>query len=221
MQLSMRLSAIALLMAVVVGCSEPTPPPPDPNNPPPKIKTQGEIVSEFQPAYQPLQAAVGSGSDVDREAGKAIASALSSAKGKNAAEQNANAAIAQVTTDIEELLKKANEKELWGTVVSGCDALGAVDPTNPKIARFKDRALLQLNRPKVRITGSTKIPSQSDKTVFFLDVFLPEKNKTESVKQSVGDEFLGLRFVEVIGNDQGIKLEYKATGDIFSVPRQR
>ncbi|MBI5093422.1 MAG: hypothetical protein HZB26_13400 [Candidatus Hydrogenedentes bacterium] len=218
MQRLMRFGVLVMVLATMVGCEDAKKKEAE-KAPPPKIRTKGEVAGDFQPAYRPLQDAVAAGQDVPRETGAAIAGALGSAKGKNAAEPNGPDAISQVTSELEDLVKAANDKQLWGTVVSACDALAAMDPSSPKVARYKDKAILQLNRPVVKITASTKIGD--GKTVFFFDVFLPDKNKTESQKVSVGDEFCGLRFVEVIGNDEGVKLEYKAVGDTFDVKRPK
>jgi hypothetical protein len=72
----------------------------------------------------------------------------------------------------------------------------------------------QLNRPIVKITGHT---TMDDATVWFLQVTLPQTGAAESVQVHKGDEFFGLRFVRIIGNNRAIELEYLKLNERFVV----
>lgn len=206
---------LAALIGAMCGCEKK---PVEPPAPPPRIPSESEITAEFTSAYQPLVDAFNLGqAELPAGTGEPIANALRAVKSKHAMSQNGPAAIQKVTSAIEDLVTNANDRQLWGVVVAACDALQSMNPESSKIDRYRERALLQLNRPKVTISGSSSV---RDKTVFFMDVYLPETKKTESRQQSVGDEFLGLHFVEVIGDNQGVKFEYKATGDVFTVMKK-
>ena len=73
----------------------------------------------------------------------------------------------------------------------------------------------QLNRPQVKVTGNTTMDGV---TIWFLQLYLPETKTTESVQVRQGDEFHGLRFVDTLGNNRAIELEYLKLNERFIAP---
>jgi len=113
-------------------------------------------------------------------------------------------------------IRQTYNNELWSFVLVYADIHGILDPGSKKFRAQRDRAIAELKRPTVVIKGIlsdsvTNRPSAILRITFPLD----GRTVTETMKQ--GDLLHGLRFVEVIGNSQGIVFEYVETGEPFEV----
>lgn len=119
---------------------------------------------------------------------------------------------------LERLLIVARDIPNVGLVSYLCELLELVSPDNTRIDRFRLWATVQLNRPIVAIRGWYE-PLEVDLPIVyvFVKVYLPESNEVVSMRVREGEEFLGLKFLKILGKKKGIRLEYKATGDVFEV----
>jgi hypothetical protein len=99
-----------------------------------------------------------------------------------------------------------------------CELLETLDPDNTRLDRFRMWATVQENRPIVLVRGWYE-PLDVDLPIVyvFVKVYLPESNSVVSKRIREGEEFLGLKFLKILGKKKGIRLEYKATGDVFEV----
>ncbi|NLT61324.1 MAG: hypothetical protein GXX88_11815 [Candidatus Hydrogenedentes bacterium] len=108
-----------------------------------------------------------------------------------------------------------NNPLMYEVLFAACDLLEVLEPENPMIARYRQQAHDQLNRPQVKVTGNTTMDGV---TIWFLQLYLPETKTTESVQVRQGDEFHGLRFVDTLGNNRAIELEYLKLNERFIAP---
>jgi len=108
-----------------------------------------------------------------------------------------------------------NNRKMYNVVFMACDLLEVLEPESTMLSRYRQLAKDQLNRPEVKITGSTTMDGE---TTWFFQVTLPETGTMESVRARKGDEFYGLRFVNVLGNNRAVELEYLKLNERFIVP---
>lgn len=127
-------------------------------------------------------------------------------------------ALRNVQYKLEDLLIVARDTPNAGLVSLLCELIESIDPDNTRIDRFRMWATVQQNRPIVVIRGWYE-PLDVDLPIVyvFVKVYLPESNKVETRRIREGEEFLGLKFLKILGKKKGIRLEYKATGDVFEV----
>lgn len=118
--------------------------------------------------------------------------------------------------DIIAAYDKAQENpQMYDVLFTAGDLLEVLEPDNGMLARYRQLAKDQINRPQVKVTGTT---TMDDVTIWFLQVYLPETHATQSLQVRQGDEFLGLRFVDTLGNNRAIELEYLKMNERFVVP---
>jgi len=73
-----------------------------------------------------------------------------------------------------------------------------------------------LAKPQVDIVGFF-YDGTRDTDAAILDFYLPLTGETHRERVSEGEEFYGLTLVQIIGNNQGVQLEYEETGQTFDV----
>ena len=205
---------LALTVGVLGGCprSEPKTPAKPPPPPPP---TPEEIASEIRQSLQPINA-LPPGLPVHPEINNQVRNGLRSAKNKHQTTENGKEALNMIANELKNKLTAAQEAEHWYKVVLICDVLQILSPGVPRYEKAKEKARIQINRPKVRVTGFFT-DAKTEEVIVFLDVFLPETGRTESVKVREGQEFLRLKLLNIVGKNRGVNLEYLRTGDQFEV----
>ena len=208
-----------LSIAVLTGCEEaPPPPPPEAEKPPPP--TPAEIAAEIRNVIQPLatllvgddkggwsEGGTGKAAILDDTVEKQVLDGLRGAKAKHQVTENGQAALATITHEIADLIRKAKEVERWKLVLGGIAAYEVMDPGNTKYRRLAELAELYRRRPQVWINGFFD-DNENDDTYVFLKVKLRPSNEMKQVRVRKGEEFHNLRFAEIVGNKKGIKLEY-------------
>ncbi len=213
------LLVLLVAMPLVAGCEAFEEEEPEEEEPPPP--SAQEIAGSFRQAYASLQQ-----NYMHREAripesqkNEALQQ-LQSARSQYAGTENAPEGMRRAAGEVEDLIRQANEQEAWSLVIFGVQALQVLDPGNERYERLAERAQLHLNRPEVEIRGFYT-DQETQQTMAFMNVYLPEEDRQERVQVSPGEEFLGLRFDEIIGRNRGVRLEYLATNEIFEVTYRR
>ncbi|HOF39158.1 MAG TPA: hypothetical protein PLD73_03725, partial [Candidatus Hydrogenedentes bacterium] len=118
--------------------------------------------------------------------------------------------------DIVAAYDRAQENpQMYDVLFMAGDLLQVLEPESSMLARYRQLAKDQINRPHVKVTGNTTMDGV---TIWFLQVYLPETHTTQSLQVRQGDEFLGLRFVGTLGNNRAIELEYLKLNERFVVP---
>lgn len=152
-----------------------------------------------------------------------VQSTVSEIKSSLRREPNGAEALNMITSDVREGAKQAyaaaeesGEPILWESVLVLCDALEALNPDDPRIGRYRERAKLEKQRPMVRLNGFMTDP-ETDTDIAIIDVSVPGSGETKRMNVQEGEEFMGLEFVEVIGNREGMVLKYKPTGKEYRV----
>lgn len=195
----------------VVACNQKQNQTPD-QPPPPPPKTAAEISQQMRAAVE--QAMNDAPPGRPTEAGRNdIRNKVRGEMSKLGSEPNKDDGFADAAQSVIEQMKSAENGEQWARVVYLADAAQTLD-ANARVAGSLERAMFQINKPVVTITGFTQI---EDVTTVHLSVFLPEANRTEKVNVREGEEFNDLRFLEIIGRNQGIRLEYLKDNSVFEV----
>lgn len=216
-----KLALLSLLLLIcLVGCEEkssvPEAPPPPPPPPPPTAEAlhkeaKANLSDLFVPGAQTTS--------------QQVRQRINDTKAKLRAEVNGEKALRMITADVRDALKLVKEaadamgsqqRSLWDQVLVLADAMEALDPNYSMLDHIRQQAIEQKNRPMVSIGGFFTDENTGEVTVF-AHVFLPKTNETKRLHIREGDEFENLRFVEIIGNQRGIKLQYVPTGEFFEV----
>jgi hypothetical protein len=198
--------ALCLVLVCLAGCNRE--PPPKPTPPPPPPKTGEQLHGQVMDAVRPLINGA-------PESGQLLKGALSSELGKLRTEVNGEKGRSLVETDIKDALKAAYDGERWQEVLNLCDAVDVMDQGNTRVLRYRERAIAEKNKPQVTMKGVFQIDGTP---TIFLDVYLPETDKTADVKVRVGEEFYGLILEKILGDKEGVQLKYLKTEQSFTVP---
>jgi len=220
MQMGMGMGKIALIglmcTLVLLGCAKEPPPPETP--PPPPEPTPEEIAADIRKNLEPMERVFNGGGEYDISTKDAMIGALTTARSTNQVKENGRQAIAMVSHDIEEIVRKARDKRRWRMVLVAIEAYDALQPGGEKFNRIKELALLQVNRPKVQVQGFFEDKEANNQVYAFLEVFDPATGATSRVRVREGEEFNGLKFTRIVGDLQGVELEYLAIpGELFEV----
>ena len=114
-----------------------------------------------------------------------------------------------LTNDLEAIISKGRDMKRWKFVLGAIEAYDVLSPGNTKMNRLKERATLFVNCPRVTIQGF--VDDKETKEVYaFLEVELMPSHEKQTVHAKVGEEFLGLRFQDIIGDRKGVRMEYLA-----------
>jgi len=212
------LPVVLLLAFLCLGCQEQAPPPP-PTPPPAPEKTAEKIKEEFMVALAPMQGLVadppvGGFSD---DMKKKVIEDLKKARTANQTSVNAPQALEMVTREIETIISTARDRKRWRLVMGAIEAYEVMSPGTTKMNRLKDRAKLYLSRPTVTVKGFVDDKETKD-TFVFLEVTLHPSEEVNSIQVRIGEEFFGVRLLDIVGNKKGVQLEYLAIpGDTWDV----
>ena len=206
------LSMAVVLMLALQACQQAAPPPPPEPLPPPE-PTPEQIAAEIRPILEPMKALLRDTGSKESGAGflnpeteKQVLDALSAAKAQQQKE-NGKAALNMVTHDIEEIASQARDKELWHLTMGAIKAFELLQPGNTKMARLKDRAALWCKAPIAHLKGFLE-DKETGETYAFIEVELLPSHEIKQRKVRKGEEFDNLRFLDTIGKNEGVILEY-------------
>ena len=215
------LLSVLLVLIMLPACEEPEPeePPAPPPPPPPSAEQlRNEAVGNLNVLERPRQM---SSQQVRQE--------VNDVKARLRTEVNGDRALRLITSDVVDALRDARDaareapdaqRWRWEAVLRLCDALEVLDPTDTvRLRRYREEAETQLRKPQVNLTGFFRDETTGEELAF-VNVFLPEKNETESMTIREGDEFHDMRFMQIIGTQRGIRLQYLPTGEVIDVMRR-
>lgn len=180
--------------------------------PPPPEPTVDEIYNEMKNAisafWRPLS---GAQSLQQGEIDMGIQN-LNGAKTSHQSHKNLPEAVNRLKRDIEDLIRDATKDDRWRCVVAGCLAYEALDPANTRFKKDLEKALVMLARPKVWVLGFTTVDNE---TYIHFRVEYRDPVKIENERARVGEEFANgiIRVEEIIGNQQGVRLNYIPVDD--------
>lgn len=210
-----RLVYIILMAIFIIGCSEPEPevveaPPPPP--PPTPQEIAAKIINDLK-LDAPLPAP---GASFDPAALATATQQLTQKKAQLAATEDGKLSLQIVSQKINSRVRASFNNELWGHVLAYSGMHEILNNGSTKFLAEKTKAVAELKKPKVTIKGILN-DGQSGSRSAYLDIYLPFENVTHSESMKIGDQLYGIRFVEIIGNNQGIIFEYMETGENFEV----
>ena len=197
------------LVGGVSGCAEKEPPKPA-EPPPPPPPTPEEIAAKIiadAGLNEPLPAA---GASFAKEAADGLKRVLTQAKRANSEAPDGQRALQIVNQQVDQRIRALEGAQAWEHVLGTVEGFEALNPGSPKWQSSKERALIELVKPKVTIVGFMQ-----DSAI--LNFYLPVDKKTNKQSVRPGEEFYGVTLVEVIGNNQGVRMRYGATGETFDV----
>jgi len=213
---------LALLVAVAVcatpltGCDR-KPKKPKPVPPVQAPPTPQEIAAEIRASLRPLTAlVVASDAPISSDVSGQVLSGLRSGKAKHQMTENGKKALDIIAVDCNSALDSAIAAESWHAVVLACDALDIIEPNNVRTDRQRRRAQMEINRPKVTIKGFMT-DEETNEVFVFLDVYLPQSKETVKERVREGQEFHGLRLVNIIGKEKGIKMQHVESGETYEI----
>jgi len=213
--------SVLFILAIIltVGCQQPAPPPPPEPKAPPE-PTPEQIAGEIRAHIGTMQSAVDANAPFPMDSVPAMVDGLRAAAAKHRLTDNGKAGIAQVSHDIEEIIRKARDIKRWKIVLAGIDAYDALISGSSKYNRLKELGKLQLSKPSVKLKGFFTDHAANDEVYAFIEVLDPAVpgSTWQSLKVRVGEEFSNLKFVRIVGEEKGIELEYLLIpGDTFEI----
>jgi hypothetical protein len=212
-----RLSLFPLALLVVLSACTPKAPPPPvelPPAPPSAEELHKGIMTALQPYFIPIDALPTPAIQALRaEATQTLRTECN----KIGSAVNRDLAKSKVKSDLMGMLKMAYDSEEWNKTLLFCDLFDILDSDTVRTKRYRVRAETEKNRPKPTVTGIVTDPRTDIPTVF-MDVYLPETDTTEQVRVRIGEDFFGLRLLEIIGRNTAVKFLYIETDTTYEVP---
>ncbi|NUM53333.1 MAG: hypothetical protein HUU46_06795 [Candidatus Hydrogenedentes bacterium] len=208
-----------VVAALLLGCeSEPPPKPTPPGERPPSA---ADIRRQFESVLQPIFDIVDDSTAdtrVPEELAAQVQTQLAERKSKYAAEPAYKEAIGGVIDTLENKLRVVRDKQNGVLALYLCTLIRFFDPENSRVVRYEKWGETVKNRPVATINGWYEPRDAPVRTIYaFIEVYTPEDGQTHHLQVREGEEFFGLRFVEMIGNKSGILFEYLKTRDRFKV----
>ncbi len=133
-------------------------------------------------------------------------------------------AIEKLRLNLDSRMREARDDQNAALVLLICDILDVLGDERGIIDRYREWAEIHNNRPVVTIRGWFQQQDIELEEIYaFVQIYTPETGEIHSEQVREGDIVHGLEFVEIIGRNRGMRIEYLATGDRFDVygPRRR
>jgi hypothetical protein len=211
---------IILSTVVMTGCAEkaPEPPPPAPEEPPPPSPDQ--IFGELKAAIQVLWGPLTQQTHVSKEDREQAVNNLRPIKAKYAGIDNGKIALSRLEREVEDLIRTARDREMWGVVKGGISVYSELKPGNDRYVTLNQRADLMLARPKVTVNGFFNVEGD---IYAFLEVNDPAADPPiQSYRIREGEEFHGnLRLIRIIGAQKAVELLYIPANSTWEVSGPR
>lgn len=205
-----------LIAIFIIGCSEPVeevdediPPPP----PPPTPQEVAAKLSNDLKLDAPLPA---EGATFDPAELARMTNLLKQQNAQLSATEDGKISMQIVSQKIDSQVRKCYSNERWAHVLAFSDMHLILQPESTKFIAERTLAVAELKKPQVTIKGIIKDGSSGSRLAY-LEIYLPFEGKTYSESMKLGDQLYGIRFTEIIGNNQGIIFEYLETGESFEV----
>jgi hypothetical protein len=207
------LIAVAALLTAAPACAPKEPPPPA-EPPPPPPPTPEEIAQKIVEELGLTAPLPPPGTPLSTQDSQTFKSAVQKARNQNNATPDGKRALQIASNKLDERIAALEENKLWEHTLAGIEGYEVLNPGSPKWSATKELASAELKKPKVTIVG---FMTSHDQNSVLLDFYLPIQKTHEKQQVRVGEEFFGLTLVEIIGNNQGVRLEYADTGQVYEV----
>lgn len=217
---------LALAAVIAAGCGEDEPelpPPPEPTEAPKKTAEQlaAETMQKLDPLLKPNNPRAFPAQAIVTDAKN---------KYRPPAEPNGEEALSQIKRDLGDRFDKAYRAGQWNLVVALAGVLDIFAKGPPERAgelkkndRYRQRALAELSKPQVTVTGfvddyvglSIKVPPSNEKISEYVregDSFLDDPNQP-------GEKLL--RLEEIIGDNREVRIYYYKTDTSWTVKGPR
>lgn len=209
-------SVIALAaLAALTACNVAPPPPPPP--PPEGPQTKEEVLALVRPMIAPIRAALAPGAyltDTDRAV---IMGNLRAAVAEHGGKDFGQAALREVGHEISEMGREAGKAERWRLALFCVDVFDLLNMESALLKRIGQRAQHMMDQPTVRVRGFLEDGANRDLYVF-MDLVNRRTGEVQKVRVREGEEFGGLRLIQVLGRNQKVRVEYlRIPGLIFDV----
>ncbi len=209
-QLAVSIAMIALLLSACK--SEPEVAPEDAPPPPP---TAEELYAQLRQPVDPMFGSVAANTPFSNAQRKAAVDGLRANRARMGMEPNGPEAFKRITTDLEDLIKRAKTAENWRVVKGGIESYKIFQPADKRWDKDEEYADLILARPTVVVAGFFELDGEP---VVFLDVTEADSNKKTSYKIREGEDFHEvLQLVRIIGRRESIEMLYKPVNQTWVV----
>lgn len=203
---------LAVLLIAIAGCEkeeEEEPlveeaPPPSPQEIAQKIIRELDLTAPIPPPEW----------NMPKEVIPGYLSAFRSARSQHSSTMEGKEALRIVSRAVDKRLNRMEEAEHWDAILLLCDVHEILNPGSTKFNLSREKAEVELRKPRVTVKGIMEAAGQK---VAFLHYYLPLTGERFDERVRVGEEFYGLRLLNIIGMDRGVRLEYLETGESFEV----
>jgi hypothetical protein len=209
-------STALILTILFVGCSGESEPALTDAPPPPPPPTPQEMATEIVKSINLDAPPPPPGSKFPPAEADKIKNVIKQKKTALSTTEDGKRALAMVSRRIDQKLRTFEQSQLWEHVLVFSELHTILNPGSKKFVEVQQRAVAELQRPEVTVKGFVS-DGNSGQKIAFLDIYLPLEGETINDRMRIGEEKYGIKFVEVIGRDQGVLFEYMATGDTFEV----
>lgn len=217
--LNVRRGWPALLLVVVclaiAGCSEP--PPPEPEEPPPPPPPTPEEIADKIIAdlglNEPLPAP---GSRMNQQASDKFKKLVQQSKTQHSATPEGKRALQIVSQKLDQRIRALENTGLWEHALTHIQGHKILNPGSSKWDATQELAMAEMRKPRVEVIGFL-YDGTTGQNMAILEFYLPIRKETHEHRVRVGEEFYGLKLERIIGNNQGVTLEYQETGQSFDV----
>lgn len=192
-----------------VGCAEKEPPPPA-EPPPPPPPTPEEIAAKIVTESglgDPLPEA---GAAFTQEASDKLKNRLRSARNQNKDTPDGQRALQLVNQQLDQRIRALEGAGAWEFVLGHIEGFEILNQGSPKWQSTKDQALAELAKPRITIVGFMQDTA-------ILRFYLPVTRQEMRESMRAGEEMHGVTLMEIIGNNQGVRMKYGQTGQTFDV----
>ena len=137
-------------------------------------------------------------------------------KNEQMATEEGVAVLGIISGKLENRIRQVERSKLWHHVLIYEEAYRVLNPRSQKFKRQRDKAIIELKRPSVSLTGFM-YDGRNDFTIAFLEINMPLEDILYEERMRLGEEIHGLKLIKIIGNNQGVTLEFLESGDVFDV----
>lgn len=209
--------AAICLMAGVSGCGgtgEPAQPKPvgEAGAPPPPTPEElaRRAIKDLE-LDQPLPAA---GSRLPGSVRSSILTQFEQQQSNLSKTPEGQAALEIIKKKTEERVRALYSSQMWEHVIVYSDAYAKLDPQSKKFDEMRQKSEVELRKPRVTVRG---LPQKDGMQFAMLSIYIPMTSQTYTEDLRVGEEMHGIKFLEVFGDNKGVRLEYLETGERFVV----
>lgn len=156
------------------------------------------------------------GSTLPPGSANAFKSNITRIKNEQAGTEEGLVVLGIVSGKLENRIRQVERGKLWHHLIIYEEGYRVLNPRSQKFKRQRDKAIIELKRPSVKVTGFM-YDGRNDFTIAFLEIHMPLEDILYEERVRAGEEIHGLKLLKIIGNNQGVTLEFIESGDIFDV----